>query len=104
MQDRSGNIYEATLNIANGRDRRIIYDISNIKRIGIKKEATDGDVSSTERIGRDSLINSSFENSISNNDDSVNTFETKKSISRIMQKRGDYPLFLYLTSIYLPLA
>lgn len=31
LQDRSGNIYEATLNIADGRDRKILYDINNIR-------------------------------------------------------------------------
>mgnify|MGYP004653475273 CR=1 FL=1 len=33
LQDRSGNIYEATLNIADGRDRKILYDINNIRLI-----------------------------------------------------------------------
>lgn len=33
LQDRSGNIYEATLNIADGRDRKILYDINNIRLV-----------------------------------------------------------------------
>ena len=49
LQDRNGNIYQATLNIANGRDRRIIYDISNIKKID--RSATGGQVPSTRKGG-----------------------------------------------------
>ncbi len=60
LQDRSGNI---TLNIADGRDRRILYDITNIRKIDTKKEATGGVVSSTET-GRDSHTSGNFENSI----------------------------------------
>ena len=33
LQDRSGNIYEATLNIADGRDRKILYDINNVRLV-----------------------------------------------------------------------
>lgn len=33
LQDQSGNIYEATLNIADGRDRKILYDINNIRLV-----------------------------------------------------------------------
>ncbi len=53
IQDRNGNIYEATLNIANGRERRILYAISNIKQID-KERATRGVVPSTNS-GRGSL-------------------------------------------------
>ncbi|MBQ8264696.1 MAG: hypothetical protein IJY96_07985 [Oscillospiraceae bacterium] len=63
LQDRSGNIYEAMLNIANGRDRRIIYAINNIRQIDIKKAATDGVVPSTEN-GRGSHINSGYPDTI----------------------------------------
>lgn len=65
LQDRNGNIYEATLNIADGRDRRILYDINNIKKID-KAKATGGVVPSTKN-GRGSLTNSDFENSIPEN-------------------------------------
>lgn len=33
LLDRNENIYEATLNIADGRDRKILYDINNIRKI-----------------------------------------------------------------------
>lgn len=39
LQDKAGNIYEATLNIANGEGRRILYDINNIRKIDTKKES-----------------------------------------------------------------
>lgn len=57
LQDKVGNIYEATLNIADGRDRKILYDINNIRLID-KKRTADGDVPSTAN-GRGSHINSS---------------------------------------------
>lgn len=56
IQDRTGNIYEATLNIANGRDRRILYDINNVRLID-KKRAARGAVPSTNG-GRGSLTKS----------------------------------------------
>lgn len=56
IQDRSGNIYEATLNIANGRDRRILYDISNIRKID--RSATGGDVPSAQKGGARSTSHS----------------------------------------------
>jgi hypothetical protein len=39
LQDLDGNIYEATLNIADGRDRRILHDVSRVHMID-KKEAS----------------------------------------------------------------
>ena len=70
LQDRNGNIYEATLNIADGRDRRILYDITNIRKIDTKKEATGGVVSSTET-GRDSHTNGNFQHSIIEEENNV---------------------------------
>ena len=37
LQDTAGNIYEATLNIANGRDRRIMYEINRVHQIDKKR-------------------------------------------------------------------
>lgn len=62
MEDLDGNIYEATLNIANGRDRRILYAINNIRKID--RRAAHGVVPSTDT-GRGSHIKSnSSENMI----------------------------------------
>lgn len=33
LQDKSGNIYEATVNIADGRERKILYEISRVHQI-----------------------------------------------------------------------
>ena len=46
-------------NIANGRGRRILYDITNISQIDTKKKATDGDVPSPDK-GRGSHVNDSL--------------------------------------------
>ena len=54
IQDMAGNIYSATLNIARGNDRNILYDINNVRRID-KGSTAGGDVSSARRSGRDSL-------------------------------------------------
>lgn len=70
LQDRNGIIYEATLNIADGKDRRILYDITNIRKIDTKKEATGGVVSSTET-GRDSHTNGNFQHSIIEEENNV---------------------------------
>ena len=56
LQDKTGAIYEATLNIANGKERRILYDITNIRKIDQKKRTVGGDVPSTND-GRGSLTN-----------------------------------------------
>lgn len=56
IQDRNGVIYETTLNIANGRDRRILYAISNVRQID-KERVARGDVPSTVS-GRGSLTKS----------------------------------------------
>ncbi len=37
LQDLDGNIYEATLNIADGRDRRILYNVSRVHMIDKKR-------------------------------------------------------------------
>ena len=83
LQDRSGNIYEATLNIADGRDRRILYDINNIRLIDkAKKRTADGAVPSTEN-GRGSHINSSSKGMVpetSAKSNPQNAEKTKKSL------------------------
>lgn len=81
LQDRNGNIYEATLNIANGRDRRILYDVNNIRKIDTKKEATGGVVPSTED-GGGSHANGDYAATVSQERESVKG-------SREMQKRID---------------
>lgn len=62
IQDRSGNIYEATLNIANSRERRVLYDINNVRLID-KKRAARGAVPSTNH-GRGSLTKGNSSESI----------------------------------------
>lgn len=54
VQDMVGNIYSATLNIARGNDRNILYDINNVRRID-EGSTAGGAVSSARRSGRDSL-------------------------------------------------
>ena len=54
VQDTAGNIYSATLNIARGNDRNILYDINNVRRID-EGSTAGGVVSSARRSGRDSL-------------------------------------------------
>lgn len=49
-----GNIYSATLNIARGNDRNILYDINNVRRID-EGSTAGGVVSSARRSGRDLL-------------------------------------------------
>lgn len=54
VQDTAGNIYSATLNIARGNDRNILYDINNVRKID-EGSIAGGVVSSARRSGRDSL-------------------------------------------------
>ncbi len=75
LQDRSGTIYEATLNIAKGRDRNILYDINNIRAID-KERASDGAVPSTKS-GRGSLINRSSGERVSQPEKKVKKKKTK---------------------------
>ena len=72
IQDMAGNIYSATLNIARGNDRNILYDINNVRRID-KGSTAGGDVSSARRSGRDSLTshNASSDGRIAQNDRNV---------------------------------
>lgn len=91
LQDRKGNIYEATLNIADGRNGKILYEINRVHKIDTTKnlgkhtdtgegqrsryqepgpggtqsevEDTGGVVSSTEN-GRNSRESGNFENSV----------------------------------------
>lgn len=71
LQDANGNIYQATLNIANGRDRRILYDINNIRKIDQKNRTADGAVPSTEN-GRGSLISNSSKGIVPSSGEKVN--------------------------------
>lgn len=72
IQDMAGNIYSATLNIARGNDRNILYDINNVRRID-KGSTAGGAVSSARRSGKDSLTshNASSDGRIAQNDRNV---------------------------------
>lgn len=72
VQDAAGNIYSATLNIARGNDRNILYDINNVRRID-EGSIAGGAVSSARRSGRDSLTshNASSDGRIAQNDRNV---------------------------------
>ena len=72
IQDMAGNIYSATLNIARGNDRNLLYDINNVRRID-EGSTAGGDVSSARRSGRDSLTshNASSDGRIAQNDRNV---------------------------------
>ena len=72
IQDMAGNIYSATLNIARGNARNILYDINNVRRID-KGSTAGGDVSSARQSGRDSLTshNASSDRRIAQNDRNV---------------------------------
>lgn len=70
LQDRNGNIYEALLNIADGRERKTLYAISNVRQID--KRVAHGDVPST-KTGRGSHIkNNSSINNIAKSERNVN--------------------------------
>ena len=60
VQDRNGMIYKALLNIADGRDRKIIYDINNIRLIDKAKSTTGGAVPSAVSGGARSTSRSAF--------------------------------------------
>ena len=68
IQQKDGSIYSATLNIAKTKDgRNILYDINNIKKVD------DGVVASVLPKGRmGSLITSTFDESVSQNNPNVN--------------------------------
>lgn len=72
IQDMAGNICSATLNIARGNDRNLLYDINNVRRID-KGSTAGGVVSSARRSGRDSLTshNASSDGRIAQNDRNV---------------------------------
>ena len=72
IQDMAGNIYSATLNIARGNDRNLLYDINNVRRID-EGSTAGGVVSSARRSGRDSLTshNASSDGRIAQNDRNV---------------------------------
>ncbi len=68
LMQTNGDVYEATINVAKAKDgRNILYDINQIKRTG------HGAVSSESQTAqRDSLINPSSADSISDSDEKVN--------------------------------
>ncbi len=71
LADKSGTIYEAMLNIVNGRSRRIIYAINNICAIDKVKGIDHGVVRSTEN-GRGSHIKvDSLENWVAHSETDV---------------------------------
>lgn len=72
IQDMQGEIYSATLNIARGNERNILYAINNVRKID-KGSTAGGDVSSARRGGRDSLTshNASSDGRIAQNDRNV---------------------------------
>ena len=72
IQDMAGNIYSATLNIARGNDRNLLYDINNVRRTD-EGSIAGGVVSSARRSGRNSLTshNASSDRRIAQNDRNV---------------------------------
>ena len=72
IQDMQGEIYSATLNIARGNERNILYAINNVRKID-KGSTAGGAVSSARRSGRDSLTshNASSDGRIAQNDRNV---------------------------------
>ena len=72
IQDMQGEIYSATLNIARGNERNILYAINNVRKID-KGSIAGGVVSSARRSGRDSLTshNASSDRRIAQNDRNV---------------------------------
>lgn len=72
IQDMQGEIYSATLNIARGNERNILYAINNVRKID-KGRTAGGAVSSARRSGRDSLTshNASSDGRIAQNDRNV---------------------------------
>ncbi len=81
VQDRAGNIYRTTLNIANGKNGKILYDINNIKKID-KKRTKGGDVPSIEQ-SQTGLAhsNGSSLGSIPQTEPNVNTSGEKYALS-----------------------
>lgn len=72
IQDMAGNICSATLNIARGNDRNLLYDINNVRRTD-EGSIAGGVVSSARRSGRNSLTshNASSDRRIAQNDRNV---------------------------------
>lgn len=96
LQDMSGNIYIATLNIADGKNGRILYDINNIRKLdNSKREATGGVVPSAVSGGARSTSHSfSLRESIQQKSPNVKqkfsveeeTAEMDETVSRIAQE------------------
>ena len=76
LQDKKGNIYRATLKSAEGRERRIIYDINNVRKID--KSAIGGDVPSTKKEGARTTSHSAFERSIAQQEQEVKDLSLPK--------------------------
>lgn len=95
LQDKSGNIYEATLNIADGRDRKILYEVNQVHRIDETKnlgEHTDTDANQRSRYQEHKPGSTQSEATDTTNTVSVNTVpQGQKSVkgSRELQRRID---------------
>lgn len=98
IQDRNGNIYEAVLNIADGRDRKILYEINNVRQID--KRAARGVVPSTDSgRGSHTKSNSSMDNitddapdvkrKYSISDQTVNKRDVANDLRAILNRGGD---------------
>ncbi|MCD8180979.1 MAG: hypothetical protein LUF26_05810, partial [Firmicutes bacterium] len=85
MQDKNGNIYETTLNIAKAHDgRKILYSLSNTKKIDV------GDVSSTRKTQEGLAHNHlSSDNSISNSEENVKYSAKENSENNAAQTKTD---------------
>ena len=71
LQDRDGNIYTAVLNIADGRDRLILYDVNNIRKIDKAKTPPAGVVSSAVSGGTRTEPSDVFKKSIAHGEEAV---------------------------------
>ncbi|MGN1122513.1 MAG: hypothetical protein ACI4RV_09110, partial [Eubacteriales bacterium] len=91
LQDKKGNIYEATLNIANSGSRKILYDINRITQIDTKKETSGGVVASVVSENRNDGLaqhHKVSDNMISEKSDVVNTF-SEKSIKKFSVSKAN---------------
>lgn len=68
LQDKAGNIYSAVLNIANGKERKILYDINLIQKIDEKRGTAGGAVPSAVSGGARSTSHSSSEDRVTQTD------------------------------------
>jgi len=83
IQDIKGRIYEANLNIARGKDRNIIYDINNIKKVDDAHGLSDSTKTSAESRSAEHLLNETItENSIKSNTQILN--QSRDSSGRVL--------------------